>query len=378
MAVNTDLALSTSQVSGNEVEGAGGRGGGILLSQGPSTATISDSTIAANTTPEAAAGIYITGGGSPTLNLTESRLYANRSENPNANLGGGLLVLLEGGTGRPADGTVSGNTIADNSSIQIAEQDFSRTDLVYSGNEFGTSVPGQANRIYRSVGTAPNPAYDTASEFNAATLGSADRTTANVARPPDFTAFLAVPGRFVAVAPGQAYLSWSVARADSVLLAGSSAPRPETGAFQVAGGACEEPRAFELQVTRGGQEVTRPATVNGAPCTPGEPPPPGPCPVGTTATVSCSTDGRGRLVFAGTDADEVLVGSSDADVMNGGAGNDKLMGANGSDSFSAGAGSDRINAKGQRRERVRCGGRKDRVRGARGDRVKGDCERVRR
>ncbi len=379
IAVNTDLVLSASHVNANDVEGAGGRGGGIVLSQGISTAAITDATIAANATPEAAAGIYVTGGGSPTLNMSDSRLYANRSDNPDPNFGGGLVVVLEGGTGRAADGAVSGNVIADNSSFQIAEQDFSRTDLVYSENEFGTSVPGEANRIYRSVGTAPNPAYDTASEFNAATLGAGDRTAGNLARAPDFTDFIATPGRFVAAAPGDAYLSWSAARADSVLLAGSSTPRPETDTVEVTGAACDEARAFELLVTRGGQQVTSRATVDGAPCVVGEPPgEPGACPAGTTASVTCSSDGRGRLVFAGTGADEVLVGSAGADVLNGGGGKDRLVGAKGKDSFSGGAGGDRINSKGQRRESVRCGGGNDRVRGAKADRLKRDCERVRR
>ena len=371
-AINTRLDLSDSHVNGNEVEGSAGAGGGILLSQGISTATITRSTIAANVTPQSAAGIFITGGGSPTLRLTNSRLYANQALEPDPNRGGGLVVNLEGGSGTIADGVVRGNVIADNSSWQIAEQEFDQTELVYSDNEFGDSVPTQ---IYRSTGTAPNPTYTTAAAFNAATLteGAADRTAGNSERAPDFTSFMAAPTRFVPAAPGVAHLSWSAARASSTALAGDPTPRPETDVVAVSGGACDESRTFELQVDRPVGLVTRQVAVGGAPC---EPAPS--CPAGTTPSVSCSTDGQGRLVFSGTRAAEVLVGTGGADVLNGNGGADRLTGKGGKDGFSGGGGKDRINSEGQRRERVRCGAGKDRVRGARGDRVKRDCERVRR
>ena len=226
-AINTRLDVSDSHVNGNEVEGSAGAGGGILVSQGISTATITRSTIAANVTAQSAAGIFITGGGSPTLRLTNSRLYANQALEPDPNRGGGLVVNLEGGSGTIADGVVRGNVIADNSSWQIAEQEFEQTELVYSDNEFGDSAP---TLIYRSAGTAPNPTYTTAAAFNAATLteGAADRTDGNSQRAPDFTTFMAAPTRFVPAAPGVAYLSWSAARASSTALAGDPTPRPET------------------------------------------------------------------------------------------------------------------------------------------------------
>ncbi len=372
-AINTRLDLADSHVTGNEVEGPAGAGGGILLSQGISTAVITRSTIAANVTPESAAGIFITGGGSPTLRLTDSWLYANQALEPDPNRGGGLVVNLEGGSGTIANGVVRGNVIADNSSWQIAEQEFGQTELVYSDNEFGDSVPGFENLIYRSTGTAPNPAYDTAAEFDAATLGTPDRTAGNSERAPDFISFLAAPRQFAPGAPGAAYLSWSAARASSTALAGDPTPRPATDATEVSGGACDESRAFELRVNRPGGPVTRQVNVAGAPC---EPAPS--CPAGTTASVTCSTDGQGRLVFRGTRAGEVLVGTGGADVLNGNGGADRLTGKGGKDGFSGGGGKDRINSKGQRRERVRCGAGKDRVSGARGDRVRRDCEKVRR
>lgn len=372
IATNTALAITDSHVNANEV-GGGGVGGGILLSQGPSSATIARTTIAGNTTPESAAGIFVTGGGSPTLNLTDSFLYANRSQTPDPNRGGGLVLNLEGGPGAIVDGVVRGNVIADNSSWQITEQEFGRSNLVYSENEFGDPAPGNANLIYRSTGTAPNPAFSDVADFNAATLGTPDRTHANTERAPDFTSFLAAPARFVPAAPGSAYLSWSAARADSVTLAGSPAARPETDTAAVAGGACDQDRTFELQVDRGAGPVAHRVTVEGVPCTP-QPD----CPAGTSSSVTCFTDGRGRLVFAGTRVGETLVGSGGADVLNGGGGADRLTGRAGEDGFAGGRGKDRINSKGQRGERVGCGPGRDRVRGARGDRVKRDCEKVRR
>jgi RTX calcium-binding nonapeptide repeat (4 copies) len=394
-AINTRLRISDSHVNGNAVEGAGGRGGGILVSQGISTATITRSTIAANVTPESAAGIFITGGGSPTLRLTDSWVYANQVLEPGPSRGGGLVVNLEGGSGIAANGVVSGNVIADNTSWQIAEQEFEKTEIVYANNEFGDPVPGLENLVYRSTGTAPNPAYETGVEFNAATLGTPDRTDSNVARTPDFVRFLAAPTRFVPGAPGSAYLSWSVARPDGVTLAGSPTEWPATDATAVPGGACDQARTFELRVERDGQAASRRLAVAGAPCEPDVPPVPL-CPAGTSPTVTCSMNDKGRLLFAGTRAAEAMRGTAGADIMVGGggadrlfgrgggdtlmgqAGKDRLTGGAGRDRFDAGSGKDRVDSKGQRRERVRCGGGKDRVRGARGDRVKPDCERVRR
>ena len=346
------------------------------MSQGISTATITRSTIAANVTPQSAAGIFITGGGSPTLRLTNSRLYANQALEPDPNRGGGLVVNLEGGSGTIADGVVRGNVIADNSSWQIAEQEFEQTELVYSDNEFGDSVPGLENLVYRSAGTAPNPDYATAAQFNAATLnkGAADRTAGNSERGPGLHLVHGCARRgSCPPRPALAHLSWSAARASSTALAGDPTPRPETDVTAVSGGACDASRTFELRVDRPGGLVTRQVTVGGAPC---EPAPS--CPAGTTASVSCSTDGQGRWCSAGTRAAEVLVGTGGADVLNGNGGADRLTGKGGKDGFSGGGGKDRINSKGQRRERVRCGAGKDRVSGARGDRVKRDCERVRR
>jgi RTX calcium-binding nonapeptide repeat (4 copies) len=390
-AINTRLDLTDSHVNGNSVEGTGGVGGGVLVSEGLSTATIARTTIATNSSPESAAGVLVVGGGNPTLDMIDSYLYANRSANPDPSRGGGLAVTFGEGSGIAATGTVRGNVIADNSSWQIAEPDHGRTNLVYSDNRFGTPAPDLGNLIYRSTGRGVILELATTSEFNAATLGAPDRTAGNVTRAPDFVSLMAAPERFVPEAPGTAWLSWSAARASETRLVGDPGTRPATDVAEVTGGACDESRTFELLVERAGGEQTHPITLTGPPC---EPAPV--CPAGTTPSVTCSRDDGGRLVFVGTRAPEVLRGTSGADVMvagggadrlwgdggvdrlNGGSGGDRLTGAGGKDDFTGGNGRDRINSKGERRERVRCGTGRDRVRGARGDRVKRDCERVRR
>ncbi|MQA75907.1 MAG: hypothetical protein GEU88_16500 [Solirubrobacterales bacterium] len=148
------------------------------------------------------------------------------------------------------------------------------------------------------------------------------------------------------------------------------------------------------------------------------------CPEGTSPTVSCTVDEQDRTSFAGTDLAEAFVGTTGDDVMageggkdemrgrpgddvikggggkdelrggggrdklkggagrdklQGGGGRDRLSGGRGRDRFSGGGGNDRIDARGQRGEQVSCGaGRRDRLRGAKGDRVKRNCERARR
>ncbi len=148
-----------------------------------------------------------------------------------------------------------------------------------------------------------------------------------------------------------------------------------------------------------------------------------PCPVGTSSSVTCTKNPSGGYVMKGTKANETFVGSrhpdkmigrggddvmgggAGPDLLKGGAGNDELKGNGGSDTlvggggddrlignggrdnlrgggghdaFKAGGGKDVINAKGQRNERVNCGGGRDKVTGAKGDRVSRNCEVVRR
>jgi Tol biopolymer transport system component len=110
-----------------------------------------------------------------------------------------------------------------------------------------------------------------------------------------------------------------------------------------------------------------------------EPPPfPGvPCPDLTSASVTCSTDSRGRLVLRGTDFNEWLYGTREADVIRGGRGSDTVMAFAGPDRLYGGAGRDFLRA-GAGRDVVECGSGLDRVWGARADKVHPDCERVRR
>lgn len=60
----------------------------------------------------------------------------------------------------------------------------------------------------------------------------------------------------------------------------------------------------------------------------------------------------------------------DEDTLDGGSGNDRLKGSPGKDRFYGGRGNDRIYGRDRRRERVDCGGGKDRAKGDRQDRVR--------
>lgn len=102
-----------------------------------------------------------------------------------------------------------------------------------------------------------------------------------------------------------------------------------------------------------------------------------PCTDRTSASVTCGTDSRGRLVLKGTAFDERLFGTGRADVLRGARGSDVLVGRAGPDRLFGGAGRDLLRP-GAGRDVVDCGTARDRVLGARGDRVRRDCEVVRR
>ncbi len=102
-----------------------------------------------------------------------------------------------------------------------------------------------------------------------------------------------------------------------------------------------------------------------------------PCPDRTSASVSCSTDSRGRLVLKGSHYDERLFGTRGADVLRGARGSDVVTAFAGPDRLYGGAGRDLLRP-GAGKDVVDCGSARDRVLGARGDKVRRDCERVRR
>jgi dipeptidyl aminopeptidase/acylaminoacyl peptidase len=66
------------------------------------------------------------------------------------------------------------------------------------------------------------------------------------------------------------------------------------------------------------------------------------CPTGTSASVHCRRDGRGRLVMVGTAKGETFVGSGRRDRIFAMAGNDLVVGRGGSDLVFGGPGRDRI------------------------------------
>jgi hypothetical protein len=90
-----------------------------------------------------------------------------------------------------------------------------------------------------------------------------------------------------------------------------------------------------------------------------------------------SNDG-GNDVLRGRRGDDELLSGPGNDQLSGGPGNDKISGGPGGDEFSGGRGDDSINSADGVVERVNCGGgRRDRIRADRRDRLRG-CERVRR
>lgn len=105
--------------------------------------------------------------------------------------------------------------------------------------------------------------------------------------------------------------------------------------------------------------------------------PSNPCPDRTSASVTCTTDRKGRLVLQGTGFAERLFGTGRADVLRGGRGADILVAGAGRDWLFGGAGRDLLRP-GAGRDVVDCGTDRDRVQGARGDTVRRDCEVVRR
>jgi Ca2+-binding RTX toxin-like protein len=81
---------------------------------------------------------------------------------------------------------------------------------------------------------------------------------------------------------------------------------------------------------------------------------------------------------SGLSSDDALSGGDGNDHLVGGFGDDRLTGGSGTDRLNGGADDDRIGARDGRRDKVLCGGGRDRVSADRGDRVSGDCEVVHR
>jgi len=96
---------------------------------------------------------------------------------------------------------------------------------------------------------------------------------------------------------------------------------------------------------------------------------------------------KGKDKERGKDGADCLVGGGGKDNLNGGkgkdnlkgnGGKDKLKGGKSKDKFSGGGGNDTINSRdGKKGEKVNCGGgRKDKVTADKGDKVAGNCEKV--
>jgi len=73
------------------------------------------------------------------------------------------------------------------------------------------------------------------------------------------------------------------------------------------------------------------------------PPPSGGCPSGTSAGVTCQSNGSGGLNITGTAGNDTTVGTTGNDVINCGAGDDVVNAGPGDDVINCGAGNDRVN-----------------------------------
>ena len=81
--------------------------------------------------------------------------------------------------------------------------------------------------------------------------------------------------------------------------------------------------------------------------------------------------------LSGGSGNDNLNGGSGSDKLSGGAGRDNLSGGKGKDSLSAGSGNDKLNSADGKKESVKCGPGKDKVKADRKDKLSG-CEKVKR
>ena len=206
LVTQADLLVTNSLIIRNIVSGGSAFGGGINATK-TATATISASTIAANTAAGASFGF---GGGmfidqGTYINISGSNIYANVA----GNRGGGIS------SGNAAQsGTIQNSIIADNTS-----------SASYPGQineDFATSVLYQNNTI-TTLTSAP-----LFSQWG----GSGGRATGtNLVGPPRFEQFLAVPTTGTTTT-----LAWSVARAITVTISGVGtlgSPLSPTGTWDV-------------------------------------------------------------------------------------------------------------------------------------------------
>jgi hypothetical protein len=95
----------------------------------------------------------------------------------------------------------------------------------------------------------------------------------------------------------------------------------------------------------------------------------------TKGTVNCTGVFKGRII-RGTPGVDDITGTSDGERIRARGGNDRVDGEAGEDCFSAGRGADRINAVDGEVDRIRCGGKIDRVKVDPIDIVKTNCEKI--
>jgi hypothetical protein len=201
--------IQRSQVLRNRVNGAGAFGGGVFVAN--ASVSITDSTIADNSTSALGGGVFVD---KSTVNITHSVIYRNSA----TTFGGGLFV----NGGSPAStGTVQQSILADNTNFQIHEAVCAPATapfLTYLGN---TIVNQVASDLYRTTCYPPLP-ITSIGAFNAL-----PRSDGNNSDPPVFASFTATP----ALSPS--VLAWTVARATTVSISGVGQVSAPTGSQDV-------------------------------------------------------------------------------------------------------------------------------------------------
>ena len=199
----TNMSAANSMIIRNSVAGGTSPFGGGLLITTISAATLTNSTIAANSATVYGGGIFMDS--ETVLNLTSSNIYDNVAP---ANGGGGGLFVGPNGTNAA---TVQNSTIADNTGYQVIEH--RGCPLPYSRLTSNVITPRSGSTdLYASFcGTLTS-----ISQLNA---GGSGLATGNTSAVPRFAHVLAVPGNGTSTT-----LVWSIARASSVTFTGSATP----------------------------------------------------------------------------------------------------------------------------------------------------------
>jgi len=408
------LTITNSTLNGNDTDlgGSDPGDGGAIISFG--SATISDSTLSGNTADTTGGAILVQTG---SLQLESSTLSGNTTDNAGAGI---YFYNSDDGTQSAIrNSTIAGNTVTnvgggfdDGGAIYIDNNNAQGPLLIQNSTLYGNSVPtGIGDRGGAIYDRAPNGPVTTITastiagnsageaggifQFNGQTLQNtivADNTAANqgpdlydtgdpfnvsfslIENPEDATINEAVIGSTIfGVDPQLGALASNGGPTQTQALTASSPALDKGSAFGLTtdqrgsarpidfaatsnsgapGGNAADIGAFELQGT---------TTCNGK------------------AATHVGSDANNNIV--GTPNADVIVGLGGGDVIDGGGGDDLICAGTGNDNVKGGAGKDDLRAEGGRdkasgesgNDKVTGGGGKDRLKGGSGkDRISGN------